>query len=124
MPPKTRRPRTCLADCVGMRRWPLVMATTPTTTATNSTIRTTSFSKLDVAAAAAAEREHRLLELAVLEEQRRRRRRHAGDDAGHDDEADAVADAVLVDLLAEPHQEDGAAVMRHDHRDPAQYQSS
>ena len=32
VPPKTRRPRTCLADCVGMRRWPLVMAITPTTT--------------------------------------------------------------------------------------------
>ena len=34
--------------------------------------------------------------------------RDAGDDAGHDDERDAVADAVLVDLLAEPHQEHGA----------------
>ena len=28
VPPKTRRPRTCLADCVGMRRWALVMAMT------------------------------------------------------------------------------------------------
>ena len=32
-------------------------------------------------------------------------RRHAGQDAGHDQQADAVADAELVDLLAEPHQE-------------------
>ena len=46
VPPKTRRPRTCLADWVGMRRCPLVMATTPTTTATNRTISTISFSKL------------------------------------------------------------------------------
>ena len=34
--------------------------------------------------------------------------RHAGDDAGQDDQRDAVAEAVLVDLLAEPHQEDAA----------------
>ena len=33
---------------------------------------------------------------------------HPGQDAGHDQQADAVADAVLVDLLAEPHQEHGA----------------
>ena len=31
--------------------------------------------------------------------------RHAGQDAGHDQQADAVADAELVDLLAEPHEE-------------------
>ena len=37
---------------------------------------------------------------------------HPGQDAGHDQEADAVADAVLVDLLADPHQEDRAR--RHD----------
>ena len=36
VPPKTRRPRTCLADCVGIRRWLSVIAITPTTTATNS----------------------------------------------------------------------------------------
>ena len=36
MPPKTRRPRTCLADWVGIRRWLSVMAITPTTTAMNS----------------------------------------------------------------------------------------
>ena len=36
VPPKTRRPRTCLADWVGMRLWLSVIATTPTTTATKS----------------------------------------------------------------------------------------
>jgi hypothetical protein len=45
VPPYTRRPRTCLADCVGMRRCPLVMAITATTTATNRTIIKISFSK-------------------------------------------------------------------------------
>ena len=32
----------------------------------------------------------------------------AGDDAGEDDQRDAVADAALGDLLAEPHDERGA----------------
>ncbi len=41
VPPKTRRPRTCLADCVGIRRWLSVIAITPTTTAMNSPIRIT-----------------------------------------------------------------------------------
>src|SRR4051812_10126912 len=41
VPPKTRRPRTCLADCVGMRRWLSVIAITPTTTATNRPARST-----------------------------------------------------------------------------------
>ena len=35
VPPKTRRPRTCLADWVGIRRWLSVIAITPTTTAMN-----------------------------------------------------------------------------------------
>ena len=35
-----------------------------------------------------------------------------GDDAGHDDQRDAVADAARGDLLAEPHQEHGAAGQR------------
>ena len=35
--------------------------------------------------------------------------RQLGDDAGHDDQRDAVADAAAGDLLAEPHQEHGAA---------------
>src|SRR3954447_11313699 len=39
VPPNTRRPRTCFADCVGMRLWLSVMAITPTTTATNSPAR-------------------------------------------------------------------------------------
>ena len=39
VPPKTRRPRTCLADWVGIRRWLSVIAITPTTTAMNSPIR-------------------------------------------------------------------------------------
>src|SRR5262249_48455172 len=34
--------------------------------------------------------------------------RHTGDDAGEDDQRDAVADAALGDLLAEPHDEGGA----------------
>lgn len=37
------------------------------------------------------------------------RSRHLGQNAGHDQQADAVADPVLVDLFPEPHQEDGAA---------------
>ena len=36
------------------------------------------------------------------------RLRDAADDAGEDDEADAVADALLGDQLAQPHQEDRA----------------
>ena len=43
-----------------------------------------------------------------------RPRRQTGDDAGEDDERDAVADAARGDLLAEPHQEDGAAGQRDD----------
>ena len=39
--------------------------------------------------------------------------RQAGDDAGEDDERDAVADAARGDLLAEPHQEHGAAGERN-----------
>ncbi len=39
VPPKTRRPRTCLADWVGIRRWLSVIAITPTTTAMNRPIR-------------------------------------------------------------------------------------
>ena len=35
--------------------------------------------------------------------------RQASDDAGHDDQRDAVADAAAGDLLADPHQEQGAA---------------
>ena len=46
VPPKTLFPFTNLADCVGMRRWALVMAMTPTITATKSSARTTIFSKL------------------------------------------------------------------------------
>src|SRR6476661_10049855 len=41
VPPNTRRPRTCLADWVGIRRWLSVIAITPTTTATNSPARIT-----------------------------------------------------------------------------------
>src|SRR3954462_12223704 len=36
VPPNTRRPRTCLADCVGIRRWLSVISIPPTTTVTNS----------------------------------------------------------------------------------------
>jgi hypothetical protein len=35
--------------------------------------------------------------------------RQRGDDAGHDDQRHAVADAAAGDLLADPHQEQGAA---------------
>ena len=41
-------------------------------------------------------------------------RRKAGHDAGEDDQRDAVADAALGDLLAQPHQEDGAGGERDD----------
>ena len=47
-------------------------------------------------------------------EQADERRRQSGDDAGEDDERDAVADAALRDLLAEPHQEQRAADERDD----------
>ena len=40
--------------------------------------------------------------------------RQPRDDAAEDDERDAVADAALGDLLAQPHQEDGPAGQRHD----------
>lgn len=42
--------------------------------------------------------------------------RQPGHDAGHDDQADAVADTILVDLLTQPHQEDGAGRHGDDHR--------
>jgi len=42
--------------------------------------------------------------------------RQAGDNAGEDDERDAVADAARGDLLAQPHQEHGAADQRDDGR--------
>ena len=35
--------------------------------------------------------------------------RHLGQDAGHDQQADPVANPVLVNLLAQPHQEDRPA---------------
>src|SRR5262249_47958223 len=41
-------------------------------------------------------------------------RRHAGQNAGHDEQADPIADAELVDLLADPHQENRAGGHRHD----------
>ena len=44
---------------------------------------------------------------------------HAGDDAREDDQRDAVADAALGDLLAEPHDERGAGGER-DHRHEAE----
>ena len=47
--------------------------------------------------------------------------RQVGDDAGEDDQRDAVAHAALGDLLAQPHQEDRAAGER-DHRDEAEEQ--
>ena len=50
-------------------------------------------------------------------EQAGERARQAGDDARHDDERGAVADAARGDLLAEPHQEHGAADQADDRRD-------
>ena len=41
----------------------------------------------------------------------------AGHDAGEDDQRDAVADAALGDLLAEPHEEGGARGQRDDGHD-------
>ena len=43
--------------------------------------------------------------------------RHAGKDAGHDEQADAVADAEFVDLLAQPHQKDRAGGHRQHARE-------
>ena len=81
-----------------MRRCPSVMNTTPVTTATNiaaSTIRPSMPSlpppPLSSSDACCSN------SIAGA--------RHAGQNAGHDQQADAVADAELVDLLAEPHQE-------------------
>ena len=48
--------------------------------------------------------------------------RQVCDDPCHDDQRDAVADASRCDLLAEPHQEDGAASQGH-HRDQSKEQS-
>jgi hypothetical protein len=57
----------------------------------------------------------RRVDFAVADELERAadRRRQARDDAREDDHRDAVAEAALRDLLAEPHQEHGA----RDHRD-------
>src|SRR5262249_43694926 len=64
------------------------------------------FFEADVAAgAAAAEREDRGPQPALFQQQALRRVRQTGDDARHDDQADAVAHAVFVDLLTQPHEE-------------------
>ncbi len=105
MPPKTRRPRTCLADWVGIRRWLSVIAITPTTTAMNSPSRSkivmmpylpgsgvsfeVEFSQSPFMATGSRARMPAMIK-----------------------QADPVADPVLVDLLADPHQEDRAG--RHD----------
>ena len=47
--------------------------------------------------------------------------RQIGDNSGHDDQRDAVANAARGDLLAQPHQEHGAAGQR-DHRNEAEEQ--
>src|SRR5947199_2487605 len=54
VPPNTRRPRTCLADWVGIRRWLSVIAITPTTTATNRPARITIVMMLYLPASAAS----------------------------------------------------------------------
>src|SRR5262249_18153055 len=78
------------------------------------------FLEADVVAGPAAQGEDRLFNVATLKEQAAGSGGQAGDDAGHDDEADAVADAVLVDLLADPHQEDGAGRHGQDHGEPVE----
>ena len=105
VPPKTRRPRTCLADWVGIRRWLSVIAITPTTTATNSPARST-IVVMPYLPCSGVELGRRVVP-QLLQGQG-----HPRQDARHDQEADPVADAVLVDLLADPHQEDRAG--RHD----------
>ena len=47
--------------------------------------------------------------------------RQVGDDAGEDDQRNAVADAARGDLLAEPHQEHGAADQRDDRGDAEEH---
>src|SRR3954470_5154763 len=49
---------------------------------------------------------------------RGQRVRQVRDDAGHDDQRDAVADAARGDLLADPHQKYGAAGQRDDGNEP------
>ena len=109
LPPKTRRPRTCLALWVGMRRCPWLMNTTPTTTPTKSRTSTSDLFRAHLAADLGAALDHGLEQLAAS-------LRHAGENAGHDQQADAVADAVLVDLLAQPHEEDRAGGHGEHHR--------
>ena len=54
---------------------------------------------------------------AAALEQLRERRRQLGDDPGHDDQRHAIADAAAGDLLADPHQEQGAADQADRRRD-------
>ena len=107
VPPKTRRPRTCLADWVGIRRWLSVIAITPTTTAMKSPIKSKIVMMPYLPGSGLSfevELSHRPFG--------RDRDRQPRQDARHDQEADSVADPVLVDLLADPHQENRAG--RHD----------
>ena len=102
-----------------MRRWPSVINTTPATTATNITassdqrLRCPSLPPLPPSSSDAC-----CSKLPAGA-------RHAGQNAGHDQQADAVADAEFVDLLAEPHQEDGAGGHRQHGDDlPAELQAA
>ena len=84
-----------------MRRWPSVINTTPITTATNiaaSTIRP-AMPILPPLPLRSNDACCKQLETGA---------RHTGQNAGHDQQADAVADAEFIDLLAEPHEEHGA----------------
>ena len=91
-PPYMRRPTTRLAYCTETRRWPrsmkMMKATTPTMKASQR-------------------EQHEHAELALAHELDRGRGRGGKrrNDAGKDDQRDAVADAALGDLLAEPHDE-------------------
>ena len=86
-----RRPRTRLAYWTGMRRWPSLMKTT----AGDDDDRDDDERNDPQQAVRTGDHAAGLV-------------RDAADDAGEDDEADAVAQAALADQLAEPHEQDGA----------------
>ena len=99
LPPEyIRVPRTRFAYCTGTRRWPSWMKMIAAMTRTRDRDR--------------EQREGVRLHLtsaAIVAA--------SADDAGEDDEADAVADAALADQLAEPHQDQRARRQRREDRE-------
>ena len=105
-PPYILRPTTRFAYCTGIRRWARSMSTIAPTTITAKTMKISAV-MIDMAP---VRRSSKVLKMA---------RRQADHDAGEDDERDAVADAALGDLLAEPHDERGPG-RQGQHREEAE----